>query len=71
METANRRQGLVARREGQLDTAAFVKLADKFIALANRENARVNATDLHMAFLYAAAFGALALLGGGRYTLKD
>jgi hypothetical protein len=55
METANRRQRLATRREGRLDAAAFLKLADKFIALANRENARVNANDLHMAFLYAAA----------------
>ena len=43
------------RAEGQLDTAAFLKVADKFIDLANRENARINATDLQMAFLYAAA----------------
>jgi hypothetical protein len=33
----------------------FIALADKFIGLANRENRTVNATDLHMAFLYAAA----------------
>ena len=31
------------------------RIADKFIDLANRENARVKATDLHMALLYAAA----------------
>lgn len=44
-----------ARKEGDLDTMAFLKLADKFIDVANRENARVKATELHMAFLYAAA----------------
>lgn len=33
----------------------FIALADKFINLANRENRTVNATDLHMIFLYAAA----------------
>ena len=38
-----------------LDTMAFLKIADKFINVANRENKRIEATDLHMAFLYAAA----------------
>lgn len=33
----------------------FMEIADKFIDVANRENQSVNATDLHMAFLYAAA----------------
>ena len=47
---------LDARKEdGAMDTAAFLKLADKFIDVANRENNKVKATDLHMAFLYAAA----------------
>lgn len=49
----NRRRAL--RDDGPLDTSAFLKLADKFIDLANRQNSRVKATDLHMAFLYAAA----------------
>ena len=44
-----------AHKHGKLDTAAFLKLADKFIDVANRENERVSATELHMAFLYAAA----------------
>jgi Protein of unknown function (DUF3144) len=44
-----------ARKAGTLDTAAFLKVAGKFIDLANRENKAVVATDLHMAFLYAAA----------------
>lgn len=48
----NRKERLAARKEGQLDTAGFVKVADKFIDLANRENKNVNATQLHMAFLY-------------------
>lgn len=38
-----------------MDTAAFLKVADKFIDVANRENTSVVASDLHMAFLYAAA----------------
>ena len=55
MDAPNRRGRRAAKAEGKLDTAAFLKLADKFIDVANRENARVNATDVHMAFLYAAA----------------
>lgn len=41
--------------DDQLDTNAFLKIADKFIDVANRQNKKVAATDLHMAFLYAAA----------------
>ncbi|MDX2288284.1 MAG: DUF3144 domain-containing protein [Hyphomicrobiaceae bacterium] len=52
----NRKDRRVAAKvEGALDTAQFLKIADKFIDVANRENAKVRATDLHMAFLYAAA----------------
>ncbi len=49
----NRKERLAARKEGQLDTTGFLKVADKFIDMANRENKTVNATQLHMAFLYA------------------
>ncbi len=55
METPNRQSRLAARKEGHLDTTAFLKVADKFIDVANRENKRVMASELHMAFLYAAA----------------
>lgn len=55
MEEGNRRQRRAARAEGGLDTAAFLKVADRFIDVANRENQRINATDLHLAFLFAAA----------------
>lgn len=51
----NRQTRRAERSEGVLDTMGFLKVADKFIDVANRENARVKATDLHMAFLYAAA----------------
>ncbi len=51
----SRNERRVARKEGELDTTAFLKLADKFIDLANRENRNVKATQLHMAFLFAAA----------------
>lgn len=53
----NRQERRARAREGAdgLDTAAFLKLAGRFIDLANRENQRTPATDLHMAFLWAAA----------------
>lgn len=51
----SRNERRAARKKGELDSAAFLKLADKFIDLANRENSRVKATQLHMAFLFAAA----------------
>ncbi len=54
-DTRSRNERRAARKEGELDSTAFLKLADKFIDLANRENAQVKATQLHMAFLYAAA----------------
>ncbi|MCP4185359.1 MAG: DUF3144 domain-containing protein [Hyphomicrobiales bacterium] len=38
-----------------MDTKAFLKAADRFIDVANRQNKNIPATDLHMAFLYAAA----------------
>ena len=55
MDGKNRKQRRAARAEGQLDTTAFLKVADKFIDVANRQNERVMATELHVAFLYAAA----------------
>jgi hypothetical protein len=51
----NRQERRAARKDGDLDTTGFLKLADKFIDLANRENQRVKATQLHMAFLFASA----------------
>ncbi len=54
-DTRSRKERRAARKEGELDSTAFLKLADKFIDLANRENAQVKATQLHMAFLYASA----------------
>ena len=51
----SRRDRLAARKEGNLDTGAFLKVADKFIDLANRENKNIKATQLHMAFLWAAS----------------
>lgn len=51
----NRAERRAQRAEGKLDTTAFLKTADKFIDLANRENQKVLATELHLAFLFAAA----------------
>ena len=51
----SRRERRALRAGGKLDTTAFLKVADKFIDVANRENQRVEATDLHLAFLWAAA----------------
>lgn len=51
----NRKERRLARKEGRLDDSAFLKVADKFIDLANRENRTVQAVDLHNAFLYASA----------------
>lgn len=53
--SGNRDERRAARAEGQLDEAAFLALADRFIAVANRENRRTDATSLQMAFLWAAA----------------
>lgn len=55
MPPPNRQERRALRKEGVLDTAAFLKLAGKFIDLANRENQNIPATELHMAFLWAAA----------------
>ena len=54
-EIQNRKARRAARAEGKLDTAEFLKVADRFIDVANRENRKIQATDLHMAFLFAAA----------------
>ena len=51
----NRQARRAARKEGKLDTTAFLKAADQFIDVANRQNQKILATDLHMAFLFAAA----------------
>ena len=52
---ANRQERRAARSDGELDASAFLETAGKFIELANRENKKVSATQLHMIFLFAAA----------------
>ncbi len=54
-DNRSRNERRLARKSGELDMAGFLKTADKFIDLANRENKKIRATDLHMAFLFAAA----------------
>lgn len=51
----NRKERRAARAEGHLDTAGFLRVADSFIDLANRHNRTVNATQLHMALMFASA----------------
>lgn len=51
----NRKERRAAEARGAVTEQRFMQIADKFIDVANRENQAVNATDLHMAFLYAAA----------------
>lgn len=51
----NRQTRRAAEAQGKMTEEKFLKLADKFIDHANRENRTVNATDLHMILLYAAA----------------
>jgi hypothetical protein len=52
----NRRERRLERKEGRLDDpTAFLKVADQFIELANRQNRTVLAIDLSAAFLFAAA----------------
>ena len=51
----NRKERRAAQARGEMTDKRFLELADKFISIANRENQTINATDLHMAFLYGAA----------------
>ncbi|NRG18380.1 DUF3144 domain-containing protein [Rhizobiales bacterium] len=51
----NRQERRAQRAEGNLDTKGFLDVAGKFIDVANRENRKIPATDLQMAFLWAAA----------------
>ena len=42
-------------QEGDLGPTDFVEVANKFIDVANRQNASVKATQLHAAFLFGSA----------------
>lgn len=54
-EFSNRAERRKAEADGAMTEQKFLKLADRFIDLANRENKDTKATDLHMAFLYSSA----------------
>lgn len=54
-EKANRKERRAAEAKGAITNDKFMKIADKFIDVANRQNQSVEATNLHMAFLYGAA----------------
>lgn len=54
-EKRNRKERRAAAAKGEMTSERFMMLADKFIDVANRENQHAEATDLHMAFLYAAS----------------
>ena len=51
----NRKERRAAAAKGQMTSEKFLALADKFIDVANKENRNIEATELHMAFLYAAS----------------
>ncbi len=51
----NRRSRRASQKATTVNTAAFLKVANSFIDLANQKNETVKATDLHMALMYAAA----------------
>lgn len=55
MPPPTRQERRAKRKQGMLDNDAVLKLADKFIDLANRQNQRVPASTLLWAFLWAAA----------------
>ena len=42
-------------RPGVLDGQSFLRVADQFISLANQRNKKVEATELQMVMLFAAA----------------
>ena len=42
-------------RDGILDEATFLRVADQFISLANQRNKKIEATELQMVMLFAAA----------------
>ena len=44
-----------SHRDGILDEDAFLRVADQFISLANQRNKKIEATDLQMVMLFAAA----------------
>ncbi len=54
-KTPNRKERRAMEAEGKMTDRKFIEVADRFIDIANKENASTQAIDLHMIFLYAAA----------------
>lgn len=54
-EFPNRKDRRAAGTKSALTQAQYRKLADRFIDVANRENKTIGASDVQLAFLYAAA----------------
>ena len=54
-QAPNRKARRAIEAQGGMTDKKFMEIADKFIDVANRENQSINATDLHMIFLFAAA----------------
>ena len=54
-KTPNRKTRRAMEAEGKMTDRKFMEIADLFIDVANKQNTSINATDLHMIFLYAAA----------------
>ncbi|MDJ0614100.1 MAG: DUF3144 domain-containing protein [Rhizobiaceae bacterium] len=54
-QSPNRKARRAMEAQGQMTDGKFMEIADRFIDVANRENQKVKATDLHMIMLYAAA----------------
>ena len=50
----NRKERRAAAAKGEMTSDKFLTLADKFIDIANKENQHIEATEIQMAFLYAA-----------------
>lgn len=50
-----RRERQTNAEDETLDIKGFLKLAETFIDVANKANKRINATDVHKAFLWAAS----------------
>ena len=55
MSEPNRAERRARRAQGEFDQDAFVALAGRFVDLANRSNREVDARNVQMAMLWAAA----------------
>ena len=54
-QSSNRKQRRAAEAASGVTERKFLEIADRFIDVANRENRKTKATDLHLIMLYAAS----------------